>query len=315
MGTNAKIVACAIIKDEPKFGETLANLKICLGKALAGVVIHETSETPLGELGADVLADDWGQGPLLRINHRPFDDFSSARNACLDDAQRCAREVGASWVLMFSAGAEFSGKFVAPRKIGVGMLAHTERCGESEFLKAGPIHVRSTARYVGKTHESLDAGCDLSEVPHCGLTVDYSRDFDPEKKARRCLLDIRLLQDDYSPRGRFYLAQSFDVLKAYNEAFGYYAFRLSQQGFELERLQAVCGAVKTAPTIQLARWAAQHGADCADVQLSLAEREIAAQNTSEAQRAVILASLLEKRSMFKNTRLAERCAEITEMCK
>jgi hypothetical protein len=307
MGTNQDVVACAIVKGEPKIAETIENLRAVLGPALRAVVLHETSNDDGSE--AYALAE---KEIAEVVEHRPFDDFASARNACLDDASSYAQNVRATWILMFSGGATFTGSW-RPFEGDHDALAHTELCGDLEFRKVGPIRANSKLRYVGRTHESIDAG-PVESLPHCGLTVDYSADFDPEKKAARWRQDIALLADDYSPRGRFYLAQSFKCLAIVHEAFAYSMIRAEMHGYEPERRQAVVYAVETAPTLGLARYASSLAPDCADVQLALAERCFAVRDPAVEQ-AIVLAASLEDRSMFANRRLHERCVELHAMLK
>jgi hypothetical protein len=300
------VIACAIVKNEERqaIESPLEDLSVIMGANLIGCVIHDTGSDEFHEIDPGIVQGV--TGVATRLKRRPFGDFSSARNACLDDARRLAKG-RAAWLLMFSAGAVFSGEWTP--QAGPAM-AHTERCGEFDLLKVGPIRVGSSLRYEGRTHEVITPDRNIEDLPHCGLTVDYSRDYDPEKKAARRLLDIELLKDDYSPRGRFYLAQSFDLLGAYHEAFAYYMVRAEQKGYEPERLQAVCGAIKTAPTVPLARFAHMRGDWCADVSLALAEREARERNRGAAASMAAFALTLETRSMFKNRGLVARCAEI-----
>jgi hypothetical protein len=305
MNRTDRVIACAIIKDEPALADTLESLRTVLGDALAGIVLHETSED---ERNADALETRLQDVAVAAfVSHRTFDNFAGARNACLDEAEIVASGVGAPWLLMFSGGATFSGSWRPPEGDNEA-LAHTELCGDLEFRKVGPIRANSDLRYVGRTHESIDAG-PVESLPHCGLIVDYSADFDPEKKAARWRQDIALLADDYSPRGRFYLAQSFKCLGIVHEAFAYSMIRAEMHGYEPERRQAVVYAVETAPTLGLARYAASRAPDCADVQLALAERCFAVRDPAVEQ-AIVLAASLEDRSMFANRRLHERCVEL-----
>ncbi len=302
------VIAAAIVRDEPNFGATVAQLASVIGPALKGVVIHDTGSNPPLEIESD------DRFPIY-VYQRPFDDFASARNACLGSASMIARGRRAGWLFMFSAGAEFSGKWSPPRRSRHEALSHVERLGSHEFVKICTVQARSALRFSGRTHEAISAPVLAEELDPCGLVVDYSKDWNLEKKKRRWALDIDLLKDDYSPRGRFYLAQSFKNLGIIHEAFCYYMARLTMQGYEPERREAACGAIQTAPTIELARFAAAHAPDCADVQLSLAERELRQKNPVETMRAVVLASALEERSMFANVNLYNRCAEITAALK
>lgn len=309
------VIACAIIKNEPNFAKTLGSLREAVGANLAAVVVHDTGSADAEEIPFILGAFQSATGVPSVCYERPFYDFSSARNACLNSAAIHARRARAGWLFMFSAGATFEGKWAPPKKPRFDALRHTERLGDFEYPKICTISARSKLRFDGLTHEAIDAGTPAHELPHCGLIVDYSGDWDPEKKAERWRQDIALLADDYSPRGRFYLAQSFRCLGIYNEAFAYAMIRLEQHGYELERRQAAVYAVETAPTIRLARFAATFAPDCADVQLALAERELREKNLPEVSRAIMLATTLEDRAMFANTKLYSRCAEIQEMLK
>jgi hypothetical protein len=305
MRTKEGVIACAIVKNEPRFSETVNSLREAVGPALRGIVIHDTGSDRVDALAA---LSDLDGGDVI-VYSRPFDDFASARNACLDDACKRAAKRGAPWLFMFSAGAKFSGSW----KGAAGpAMRHTEVLGDAEFSKVCAIRAGSSLRFAGRTHESIDVSpLAVEDLPHCGLTVDYTADWDPAKKRDRWLLDIELLKDDYSPRGRFYLAQSFKCLGMYHEAFCYYLARLEMSGYEPERLQAAREAVVTAPTITSARFAARYAPDCADVQLALAERELTERNYHETRKAAVLASALETRSMFQDRNLQTRCAEIS----
>jgi hypothetical protein len=212
---------------------------------------------------------------------------------------------------MFSADAAFSGAWDPEPPIGAQALSYREVLGDSEHVKVGAVEASSALRYVGRTHEVIDAG-DVSALAPCGLTVDYSGVWDIARKQARWRLDIELLKDDYSPRGRFYLAQSFACLGHVHEAFAYYMIRIEQRGFDLERRQAIVGAICTAPTIALARFAANHERDVAEVQLALAEREARAGNREHARGALLLALRCTKRSMFQRRDLALVCAKMLE---
>lgn len=310
------VIACAIVKNEPNFGETLGSLRDAMGDALAGIVVHDTGSTDAEEIPFILGTFQSATGVPSVCYERPFDDFSSARNACLKSAVIHARRARAGWLFMFSAGATFEGKWAPPKKPRFDALQHTEVLGDVSYAKICTVGARSKLRFNGLTHEAISVdGANADELDHCGLTVDYSGDWDPEKKAERWRQDIALLASDYSPRGRFYLAQSFKCLGIYNEAFAYAMIRLDQHGHAPERRQAAVYAVETAPTIRLARVAAQAAPDCADVQLALAERELREKNLPEVSRAIMLATTLEDRAMFANTKLYSRCAEITAQIK
>jgi len=259
-----EVIACAIVKDEEAdLRATLQSLRECLGNRLAGIVIHDTGSTDR----TNEIAVEEG----CEVACRRFDDFSSARNACLDDADEMARKAGVPWILMFSAGARFSGTF-APSRARVKALTHQEtRGGSVSWLKVGPIRAGSGLRYAGRTHEAIDPGKDPADIPRSGLTVSYASD--GKDRRPRWELDLTLLQGDYTPRGRFYYAQTLDCLGRYAEAFSAYATRADLTGYEPERLQAVVNAVRTAPTMFVARTMVALAPECPDVYLELARRE------------------------------------------
>ena len=300
MRTERSVVACAIVKDEPRLNETIANVREAFGDALAGVLIVDTGSRYV----------PWGANADALLQ-RPFADFASARNACLDDAESMARLKGAEWLFMFSGGAEISGTFRAPdADRHAPALAHTERLGSTTFAKCTTVRVGSGLRYAGLTHEVIAVPGGAESLPHCGLTVDYTADWNPEKKRERWLLDVKLLENDYTPRGRYYLAQSYDCLGMNQQAFWHYAQRLEMRGYEPERRQAAVGAVRVAPTLALANWAA-HVEPSAESMLALAERYERAHVHDRAKGAVNRAlSLLSARSLFARVDLVERCKEI-----
>jgi hypothetical protein len=299
MRTN-RVIACAIVKDEPRLAETIENVRDVFGGALAGVMIHDTGSSP----PEYAPTASW-------VQRRGFDDFSGARNACLDAAEVKALATGAEWLFMFSGGAVLSGPFRAPdADRHAPALAHTERLGSTTFAKCTTVRVGSGLRYAGLTHEVITVPGGAESLPHCGLTVDYTADWSPEKKRARWLLDVKLLEKDYTPRGRYYLAQSYDCLGMNQQAFWHYAQRLEMRGYEPERRQAAVGAVRVAPTMALAWWASIQ-ADSADACLALAERRLSAHDTERAKASAEHAlNRLDMRSLFARVDLVERCKEI-----
>ncbi len=302
MRTSAsRAIACAIVKNEPRLAETIANVRGVFGDALAGVLIHDTGSSPPEYAPT---AD--------RRRVRPFDDFASARNACLDDAEEVAIAHGAEWLFMFSGGAEISGSWHVAETSRAPALCHTERLGAATYAKCCTVRVGSGLRFAGKTHEVIVGAPDVNELPHCGLTVDYSADWNPEKKRARWLLDLDLLADDYSPRGRYYYAQTLDCLGMNDEAFCAYARRLEMRGYLPEKRQAAANAVRVAPTLALASWAATVEPS-AEAWLALAER-CKREQLDAAVRSFALAAQNDcfagVRSLFARTDIHARCKEL-----
>ncbi len=296
-----RVVACAIMKDEePTLMATLQSVRECLGERLAAIVIHDTGSTDQ----TNELAVENG----CEVTCRLFDDFSSARNACLDEAEFYAQTCGAEWLLMFSGGARLTGTFTPGNDTA---LSHYETQGHGvQWIKIGPIRVGSGLRYAGRTHECIDIGKNPDAIPFCGLTVSYQHD--AGDKTKRWELDLELLKDDMSTRGRYYYAQTLDSLKRWPEAFHWYAHRASLQGFEEERRQAVVNAVRTAPTMFFARMAIALASDCPDVYLEAARREQRARfvDSAHTYAKAALAHLDGKRCLFRVEDLVGHCERI-----
>ena len=302
-----RVIACAIVKDEPRLAETITAVRATLGDACAGVLIHDTvsAHCPL----APCAGEDW-------LVSRPFDDFASARNACLDDAEALALNphTNATWLFMFSGGATFSGFWSVAGSPNAPALVHTERLGKAGYPKCCTVRVGSGLRFAGLTHEVIAVPGGIESLPHCGVVVDYTNDFDPAKKRARWLLDVKLLQNDYTPRGRYYLAQSYDCLGMNPEAFWHYAQRIAMRGYEPERRQAAANAVRIAPTMALAMWAADTCVS-AEAELELAERYMSARNVEAARSRAGLALdafAHGTRSLFPRSDLVHRAKEIIE---
>lgn len=296
MRRKGAVVACAIMKnEETEIRTTVESLRACLGPALAGIVIHDTGSTDR----TNEIAVELG----CVVECRLFDDFASARNAAIVSAIALRPGNEAVWILPFSAGARFSGKFKgAP---GLAMV-HTERRGGAEWSKVGPIRAGSGLRYEGRTHECFPIAPD--GLAHCGITVDYSAD--AKDRHPRWELDLLLLENDYSPRGRYYYAQTLDCLGRYAEAFAAYMHRVEQMGYEPERLRAVANAVRTAQTMRLARFVTALAPGCADVQLEMAWREERAGNVEAAKTFARIALACETRALFAITNLIGECERI-----
>jgi hypothetical protein len=306
--TFRKVIACAIVKNEEidSITRPLRELRAIMGDALVSIVIHDTGSDEFHEIDPGIVQGV--TGVATRLKRRPFDDFSNARNACLADASRLSGG-RAAWLLMFSAGAEFTGVWdPGPGRCNL----HTETCGALTFSKVGPIRAGSSLHYQGLTHESIDPGQPIDTIRHCGLRVSYDRDWNLEKKRQRWELDVQLLANDFSPRGRFYLAQSLDMLGRAPDAFYYYVQRSNMLTHEPERLQAVAGAVKNAPTLRLACTMHLQGDWCADVTLALAERYLEFKERKAAAYTAMIALGQSTRSMFARGDLDERCAEIVK---
>lgn len=293
-----RVVACAIMKDEEsEITPTVESLRACLGADLAGVVIHDTGSLDR----TNEIAHDLG----CHVECRLFDDFASARNAAIDTARE---HFAVPWILPFSAGARFSGKF----KAGAGQaLAHVEVRGAARFLKVGPIRRGSGLRYAGRTHETIVGAGNVEDLNESGLIVDYSGD--TKDRRPRWELDLTLLEHDYSSRGRFYYAQTLDCLGRYAEAFAAYMARADLEGYPPERRQAVANAVRTAPNMAIARFVTNLAPLCADVFLEMAIREERAKNHHMARvyaRDAIHLAANGERSMFERTDLHEICERI-----
>ncbi len=233
MPSMTQICLTMIVKNEaPTIAQTLTSAREALGPG--PTVIHDTGST---DNTVDVIWE-WSRGHGreggVLIEHRPFDDFASARNAALATAWRTA-----PLAFMISAGSLVRGT-IASDFVGPG-TAET-RLGRLSYTT--PRLFPPGWRYVGKVHEYAEGP---GKLRPSGLVVDYC--LKDDERPRRWVRDLALLEDDFSPRGRFYYAQTLECLGRRSQALLAYLARAEMtEGFWQERVVSLIRSIRFART-------------------------------------------------------------------
>lgn len=228
-----QIALTMIVKNEaPTIAQTLASARAALGPG--PTVIVDTGSTDDTITAIESWHSDCvdGFGPLYTLS-RPFDDFASSRNFALERAWNLA-----PLAFMVSAGAIVRGAVRRPDIDGP-MTAIT-RLGNLEYVT--PRIFPAGWRYVGKVHEYAEGPGKLVDS---GLIVDYC--LKDDERPRRWVRDLALLEDDFSPRGRFYYAQTLECLGRKSQALSAYLARAEiEDGFWQERVISLIRAIPLA---------------------------------------------------------------------
>lgn len=281
-------VLALIVKNEAAtIRQTLSSARAALGPGVT--VVHDTGSTD--DTIAAVQAWASGYGGRVMVATRPFDDFSSARNALLEHAWE-----GGPLVCMVDAGVVVTGTWAPERKAG----AYTVEVRLGTCTYTRPQVFTRGWRYVGRVHEYAEAGPGaLASEARSGLTFAYSlRD---DARARRWLRDLTLLEDDATARGRFYYAQTLECLGRRTQAAEWYAHVYGRtDGWWQERVVAAMRMVPLVRTLAEARtWCANALAvdpSRGDAWLALAARLIEAKAWAEAYAACTKAIMLRPRT-------------------
>ena len=195
-------------------------------RAMPGIAVcvHDTGSTDDTIARVQAWADD--AGGHVELASRPFDDFSGARNACLDHAFQVSE---GSPVVMVDAGVIVSGAWNGKAPAAVRCVLGTDEYPRVQVFTPG-------WHYIGAVHEYPE-GPGRAKALHndSGLVFTYSlRD---TNRSKRWLRDLALLEGDMSPRGRFYYAQTLDCLGRKTQAKPAYLARAAMaEGYSQERV-------------------------------------------------------------------------------
>jgi len=254
-------VLALIVKDEAQtIAKTLDSARRSLGPG--PTVIHDTGSTDHTIEAVELWAKRHAVG-VTTIASRPFDDFSHARNACLAHAFEHGDRV-----CMVDASVIVSGTLLP----GDGPAFATLLMGNMTWTR--PQIFVPGWEYHGAVHEYA-TGPGLPK--DSGLTFAYSLP-DGGSRARRWLRDLALLEGDFSPRGRFYYAQTLDCLGRKSQAEPAYVerYNISESGFWEERVIAMLRCIPMTRDYAMAeRYAGRAlalDATRGEVWLALAER-------------------------------------------
>jgi hypothetical protein len=220
------------------------------------VVVHDTGSTD----DTVAVVQRWAAERPVRgqviVASRPFDDFSSARNAVLAHAFGVRAPGQRAPVCMLDAGVLVSGTW-APEDAPAGRVgAWTARCALGTVVYPRAQVFTPGWHYVGRVHEVAIPGPRAHTVQAAsGLTFTYAlRD---EAREKRWTRDLSLLEDDTTPRGMFYYAQTLDCLGRRTQAYAAYLARIhcprEGGGFWQERVVSWMRMIPLAPTLEGAR--------------------------------------------------------------
>ncbi len=212
-------------------------------------LVFDTGSSDLTLEKARELFDDYGIHNFY-IFQEPFIDFSTSRNRALDLVEQCFPD--ACFVLM--PDAEWYIQNVA------GLLAH---CRKEKDNYYGPYFVRLVgpaldfytprlirqnrhSRFKGVVHEALPVYAD--QISYTKLAPDIYFQYAPsqygqEKSKKRYLRDRDLLLREYErdpsdTQTTFYLAQTYEFLDDWENAYRYYTIRAEQPGWEEDNFLA-----------------------------------------------------------------------------
>jgi hypothetical protein len=236
-------VVSMIVKNEAAtIALTLASLQRTL--PLRAVVIHDTGSSD----GTQDICREHG----ALVTDVPWVDFSTNRNQALRDAERHVAE--GDVLLMISAGALLSGDPALPDPGSGSAWKVRYTLGSTTYYKPMVFVPGKGWGFTGRVHECVTTppGESVAQTP-CKLTMDFClRD---DARPARWHRDLALLEDDYTPRGRFYYAQSLQLTGDPARAFFWYLHRGARsEGWNEERCQAYIRAIPLAPSYDVARW-------------------------------------------------------------
>ena len=234
----AEIALVMIVKNEaPTLALTLESARAALGHGPTVIVDTGSTDDTIG------VVERWaaqGYRPT-KIYQRPFDDFSRSRNAALALAWKEAPSA-----CMVDAGVVVRGTYRRHAYPATQVPSpETAEIRLGSLLYVRPQILVPGWGYYGKVHEYA-AG--PGALRPSGLTFAY--ELKDEERGRRWVRDLALLEDDFSPRGRFYYAQTLDLLGRRTQALKAYLerFEIHDTGYWQERVIAMIRAIPLAAT-------------------------------------------------------------------
>jgi hypothetical protein len=239
-----------IVKDEARsIRATLASAKPWIDR----YTLLDTGSTD----GTQAIAREAMEGVPGDVLEEPFVDFGTTRSRALELAGEHT-----TFTLMLSGdetlvGGEALRRFCEREASASGpergAYYVSIRYGETVYDSARLARASAGWRYVGVTHEVLakdGVPPPTIRVPDVHIVHDLSHR-DASGQARRWKLDLKLLEAEVTKRpedtrARFYLAQTYECLGRYGEAFAAYRSRVELGGWEEEVYESMFRMARTA---------------------------------------------------------------------
>lgn len=228
-----KIILSMIVKNESARIERFLR---SVAPHLSGAMITDTGSTDGTQSTAMRFLFD--AGVPCQCVERPFVDFSTSRNAALEDARGFAASLAASpepiYFLLADADMELVALPHAFAALSAPAYTLVQKHGGMEYRNTRLLRADVPAHYAGRTHEVLHVeGVMPLHGPHF---IDHADGSNRPGKFER---DIQLLQQDLAenpsnPRALFYLGQSYRDLGLHGVAVGFYDRRVAAGGWDEE---------------------------------------------------------------------------------
>lgn len=216
-----------IVKDEA------ANIERCLNSVASFIDCFSITDTGSTDNTVNLIWDLMAaHGIPGEVHTEPFIDFSQARNAALQHALK-NETLEFDYLLLCDADMELRTNGGFP-DLTAGAYMITQYATGVEYPNLRLVHRDTPAVYRGVTHEYLDVGNVDRPLLEGVWFIDYADGGNREGKAER---DIELLLPtaETDPRSCFYLANTYYDAGMLDEAYEWYAIRLSMGGYDEER--------------------------------------------------------------------------------
>lgn len=246
-------LACVImVKNESK--RIQVTLESILGYAHY-VIIYDTEST---DNTLDIIRTFCTTHDLLLfIKEGTFVDFSTSRNVLLEFADDIARNNPIEYLLLLDCNDELRdgdklidmcNEYKSRLDISAFLIRQEWFCGDVDILTYYNVRLIKPCygwRYVGVVHEYIKNE-HPSQITKCpsNIYLFQNRVLDDDKSRNRAYKDMELLLSEYNKnpnneRTVFYLAQTYDGLKMYDNAFTFYSKRIKMGSYQEEVYQSL----------------------------------------------------------------------------
>lgn len=241
------IALTMIVKNEaPSIAITLESARAALGPGPTFILDTGSTDATIEEIKR--WAHTTHRECVIAV--RPFDDFASSRNAALAGAWKMAPlacMVDAGVVVTGSLDATIQGgKYLPLAPPYAWAMTATIRLGSLQYERPQIFPVGW--RYVGRVHEYAEGPPSHDRVNRlCSSGLTFSYELRDTARAERWLRDLALLEDDFTPRGRFYYAQTLELIGRRSQAVKAYLDRADMlDGYWQERVVALIRCIPLA---------------------------------------------------------------------